>query len=218
MSQTLAHIDESLRMPAPCPQPMSLACDGPNLWVGSAETSRLYGLNARWGTVFEESTAPGTPFGACITGGALRVIVNDADDNRFIRRYIFGKDFKTESIPCPQQTGSFLAYDGDSLFVSQRFDQRIVELDQAGVVLREIPVPFEITGMTIVNGLFYLVTTESAQSEEYRLMRLDARREPPEIVELAAIPFRARSLAFDGSRFWTNIRSENTIVAFAKPD
>jgi hypothetical protein len=72
--------------------------------------------------------------------------------------------------------------------------------------------------MTIVNGLFYLVTTESQESDEYRLQRLDAHPEIPQFHDLAALPFVARSLAFDGARFWTVIRGENTIVAFAKPD
>jgi hypothetical protein len=93
-----------------------------------------------------------------------------------------------------------------------------LELDETGRVQRTIPVPRQITGMVIVGGLFYLVTTESRDVEDYRLLRLDARQERSEVTELAAIPFAARSLGFDGTKFWTNSRSENTIVAFARPD
>ena len=32
--------------------------------------------------------------------------------------------------------------------------------------------------------------------------------------ELARVPFAARALAYDGSRFWTNHREANQIVAF----
>ena len=221
MNQTLSIIDELLRIPAPCPSPMGLACDGTDLWIGSYETARIYGMNAQRGSVFEEATAPGRPYGLTVTGDALRVVVGDMNDggtdDRFIRRYIMGKDFKSDAIRCPDGTGSFLAYDGDRLYLSQRDAKRILEFDEAGAVLRTIPVPREITGMVIVGGKFYLVTTESRKVDDYRLLCLDARKEQPEIVELASIPFGARSLAYDGTKFWTNCRAENTIVAFAKP-
>ena len=32
------------------------------------------------------------------------------------------------------------------------------------------------------------------------------------------IPFVARGLSFDGTKFWTNSSRENAIVAFTKPD
>ncbi|HTW83763.1 MAG TPA: hypothetical protein VMD91_06840 [Candidatus Sulfotelmatobacter sp.] len=154
-----------------------------------------------------------------MTGDALRVVTGEGDDDdRYIRRYIMGKDFKSERIPTPEHTGSFLAYDGDRLYLSQRDNKLILELDENGSVLRTIPVPRQVTGMVVVAGKFYLVTTESRDIDDYRLLCLDARRERPEVVELAAIPFAARSLGFDGTKFWTNARSENTIVAFARPD
>jgi hypothetical protein len=222
MNQTLSTIEELLRIPAPCPSPMGLACDGPDLWIGSFETNRIYGLVAQQGRVFEEAAAPGRPFGLTVTGDALRVVVGDSHtggaDERLIRRYIMGKDFKSDAIRCPEGTGSFLAYDGDRLYLSQRDNKVILELDDAGSVLRTIPVPRQITGMVIVAGRFYLVTTESREVDDYRLLCLDARGEQPEVQELASIGFTARGLGFDGTKFWTNSRDENQIVAFAKPD
>ncbi|HEY0394337.1 MAG TPA: hypothetical protein VGD01_07550 [Candidatus Elarobacter sp.] len=223
MNQTLSTIEELVRIPAPCPSPMGLACDGPDLWIGSFETNRIYGLVAQQGRVFEEAIAPGRIYGITVTGDALRVVIGDGasapgEDDRFIRRYIMGKDFKSEAIRCPDGTGSFLAYDGDRLYLSQRDNKVILELDERGTVLRSIPVPRQITGMVVVAGRFYLVTTESREVDDYRLLCLDARKEQPEVHELAAIPFGARSLGFDGTKFWTNCRAENTIVAFAKPD
>lgn len=217
MNQTLSTIEELVRIPAPCPSPMGLACDGPDLWIASSETNRIYGLNAQQGTVFEETVAPGRPFGLTVTGDALRVIVSDEHDDRWIRRYIMGKDFKSDKVACPDHTGSFIAYDGDRLYLSQRSAKVILELDEAGTVLRTIPVPREVTGMVIVAGRFYLVTTESREVDDYRLLCLDARKEHPDVHELAAIPFGARSLGFDGTKFWTNDREQNAIVAFAKP-
>ncbi|HTJ24574.1 MAG TPA: hypothetical protein VMA36_00280 [Candidatus Limnocylindria bacterium] len=218
MNQTLATIDELVRIPAPCPSPIGLACDGTDLWIGSFDTNRIYGLKAQHGTVFEEAPAPGRPFGITVTGDALRVVVADDDGNRYLRRYIMGKGFKSEAIACPDGTGSFLAYDGDRLYLSQRDNKVILELDVAGTVLRTISVPRQITGMVIVAGRFYLVTTESREVDDYRLLCLDARKEQPQVHELASIPFAARSLGFDGTKFWTNSIDENSIVAFAKPD
>ena len=223
MNQTLSTIEELVRIPAPCPAPLGLACDGPDLWIGSFETNRIYGLVWQQGRVFEETTAPGRPYGLTVTGDALRVVIGDrtqepGSDDRFICRYIMGKDFKSEKIACPDGTGSFLAYDGDRLYLSQRDNKVILELDERGTVLRTIPVPRQITGMVVVAGRFYLVTTESREVDDYRLLCLDARKEQPQVHELAAIPFTARSLCYDGSKFWTNDRPENQIVAFAKPD
>ena len=224
MNQTLSTIEELLRIPAPCPSPMGLACDGPDLWIGSFETCRIYGMVAHQGRVFEEAKAPGRPYGLTVTGDALRVVIGDGnsepgDDNRSICRYIMGKDFKkSDVVRAPDDTGSFLAYDGDRLYLSQRDNKVILELDEAGTVLRTIPVPRQITGMVIVAGRFYLVTTESREVDDYRLLCLDARKEHPEVHELASIGFTARSLGFDGTKFWTNCRPENQIVAFAKPD
>ncbi len=217
MNQTLSVIEELVRIPAPCPSPMGLACDGPDLWIGSYDTNRIYGLTAQQGRVFEEAVAPGRPYGLTVTGDELRVVVGDDGDDRWIRRYIMGKDFKSQKFACPDHTGSFLAYDGDRLYLSQRDNQCILELDETGRVLRTIPVPRQITGMVVVGGRFYLVTTESREVDDYRLLCLDARKEHPEVHELASIPFGARSLGFDGSKFWTNCRAENTIVGFAKP-
>jgi outer membrane protein assembly factor BamB len=219
MNQTFAAIEELLRMPAPCPAPMGVACDGTDLWIGSFETNRIYGVRALQGTVFEEAQAPGRPFGITVTGDALRVVMSEgSDDDRYIRRYIMGKRFKSEKIPCPDLTGSFIAYDGDRLYISQRDNQVIIEVDETGTVLRTIPVPRQITGMVVVGGRFYLVTTPSRTSDDYRLLCLDARRELPEVHELASLPFAGRSLAFDGSKFWTSDRDRNELVAFAKID
>lgn len=218
MPSALSSIEQLLQIPSPCPGPLGLACDGPNLWVGSGETHRIYGLNARTGAVFEETKASGKPYGMCVTGDALRVIVAEENDDRYIRRYIFGKDFKSEKLPCPDLTGSFLAYDGDALFVSQRFDRRIVEIDAQGTPLRTLETPRQITGITIVAGRIYTVGSSDVKDPDYRLTRIDARSDEPEVVDVAAVPFVARGLAFDGARFWTHDRDALKIVAFAPID
>jgi hypothetical protein len=79
-------------------------------------------------------------------------------------------------------------------------------------------VPHQIVGQTIVGGRFYLITTDDERSGDYFLTRLDARNGNVTSVDLAAIHFDARGLAFDGERFWTNHREKHQTVAFAKPD
>jgi len=218
MSATLPTIDEVQRLSSPCPAPIGIAYDGTYLWLGSVETDRIYAVDTMHGSVSEEWPAGGTPYGMCALGDELRVVVGEpVDDDRELARVVPGHGFKNHRLACPDATGSWLAYDGDFLFLSQRFQKRILELDEGGAVRRAIPVEREITGMTIVDGCFYLMTTESKEVDDYRLVRFDARGPEPVATELAAIPFVARGLAFDGTRFWTNIRAENTVVAFNRP-
>jgi hypothetical protein len=219
MNATLPAIDELVRMPSPCPAPVGNAFDGTYLWIGSTEVERVYAIDPRQGTIVEEWAAPGTPYGMTTLGDELRVTVGDEpDDDRSIARLIPGHGFKSERMPCPDATGVWLAYDGESLFLSQRFAKRILELDEAGNVRRTIPVRREVTGMTIVDGTFYLMTTESKDVDDYRVVRLDARGPAPVETELARVDFLARGLAYDGAKFWTNVRLENAILAFARPD
>jgi len=216
---TSSPIEELVRMPSPCPAPLGIACDGERLWIGSVETDRVYAVDPHRGTIAEEWAARGTPYGMTMMGDELRVVVGDPeDDERSIARLVVGHGFKTELLPCPDRTGSFLAYDGDFLFLSQRYEKRVLELDERGEVRRTIAAPREITGMTIVDGCFYLMTTESKEVHDFRLLRLDARNGSPVATEIASVPFVARGLAFDGAKFWTSMRLENTVVAFARPD
>jgi hypothetical protein len=214
-NDTLTAIEEIERIPSPAPEPVGIACDGADIWVASPESCRLYGLRGNTGSVFEEAVVPGTPVGMVVTGDALRVVVGDDDNSRTIRRYVMGHGFKTETLACPDDTGSFLAYDGDNLFLSQRFLKRILELDGLGHVGRTIAVPREIVGMVVVHGRLYLMTTaESGEPVDHRVLRVDARKPDVEIVEIAHVPFIARGLAWDGNKFWTNSRDENMLVAF----
>lgn len=217
MHLTTPVIEEFVRIPSPCP-PFGLACDGPHLWVGSTTTRRIYGIDSRNGKVFEETPSPETPYGIAVTGDALRVIVGDENDDRYLSRYVMGKDFKrSDRVALPDFTGSTLAYDGDTLFVCQRFDRRIVQIDGAGRTIRSFETPVMGVGIAIVGGRIYLLGSNH-NDVPFTLWRIDVRGAEPEIVELAEVPFVARALAFDGRRFWTHDKNENAIVSFAKPD
>lgn len=212
-------VDELLRLPSPAPKPQSLAFDGTTLWMGSRETKRIYAIEPNTWTVREDAAAPGTPWGMTVVGDELRVLCGEApDDNRFIRRFVPGHGFKTsEAIPCPNDTGSQLGFDGDRLYVSQWYLGKLLSIDDRGDVGTTIDVPHGICGQVIVGGRFYLVTTDAERSDDYFVTRVDARDGDVKIEELARLGFSARALAYDGERFWTNHREADEIVAFKIP-
>jgi len=136
-----------------------------------------------------------------------------------VRRFIPGHGFRSDGgFAAPDHTGSQLGYDGDSLYISQWYNRRIIALDDTGTPGITIEVPHQICGQVVVDGLFYLVTTEKENEGDYWLTRVDARGATVRSDDLARIPFPARALAFDGERFWSNHRAADQIIAFARPD
>jgi hypothetical protein len=211
---TLTDIAEALRLPAPAPKPLGLAFDGTTLWMGSRETHRLYAIDVATWSARDEGKAPGGPFGMAVVGNELRVVVGmGEEDDRYIYRFVPGHGFKSDRIACPDFTGAHLAFDGDVLFLSQAHDRRILALDAEGVITRAIPLDRAPVGMTIADGDFYLVTGDE-ELENLQFNKVDAHGESPRVTALASIPFAARGLTFDGTRFWTSHRDENEIVAF----
>jgi hypothetical protein len=213
-------VTEVLRLPSPAPKPQSLAFDGTTLWMGSRETRRLYAIDRSTWVARDEANAPGVPWGMTVVGDELRVICGEGeDDNRVVRRFVPGHGFKTSgAIPCPDDTGSQLGFDGDRLYVSQWYARRIVALAGNGAAGTVVEVPHGICGQVVVDGRFYLVTTDDEENGEYWLTRVDARGATPVCDDLAVIPFPARALTFDGEHFWTNHREADQIVAFIRPD
>jgi hypothetical protein len=215
---TLAPIIEQTRIAAPGPAPMALAYENGNLWVGSAKDWTVRGMRIADGAVFAEAKAPAKPYGGVLVENAFRVIVGDADDNRAIRDYPLGQTFAADSVRCPNDTGNFLAHDGTSLYVSQRFDKRLVEVDAHGTPRRTMAMPRQVVGLTIVGPVCYLLTTDgSSDDSDIRVARMQLSDGPGSIIEIARVPFGARSLVYDGAHFWTSWRERDLIVAFALP-
>lgn len=218
---------ELLRLPAPAPRPHALAYDGARLWMGSVENSRLYSIDPHAWTAREEGLTPGAhagsprgkPWGMTALGDELRVCygIND-DDDRVIGTFVPGHGFREASIPCPDGTGSQLSYDGDRLFLSQFYHGRIMAIADDGTVGTTIDVGRQIVGHVVVGGRFYVITAHDEADDVYDLTRIDARAAVPVIEDIARVPFAARSLTFDGERFWTSHREADQIVAFARPD
>jgi outer membrane protein assembly factor BamB len=213
-------IRELKRLPSPAPKPQSLAWDGNRLWMGSKSTKRIYALDpAKW-TVTWETAAPGLPYGiAVVGGGELRVICGETEeDNRIIRRCLPGKGFDPSfALPCPDDTGSQLGYDGGKLQVSQWYPKKVLTLGPSGKVERIISANHGICGQVWVDGTLFLMTTDHEDTNDYWLTRVDPRSSPPKMDDLARVPFGARALTFDGTNFWTNHREQNEIVCFAPP-
>lgn len=211
----MKQITETLRLPSPAPKPLGLAFDGGTLWMASRETHRLYAIDAAAWTAHEEAQAPGGPFGMALVGDELRVVVGigEKDHDRYIYRFIPGHGFKSDRIACPDLTGSHLGFDGDTLFLSQASYRKIVALDAQGNVTREIALERVPLGMTLHGGRFHLITSDE-EFENLQLTIVDARDGEAHAQTIATIPFDARGLTFDGSRYWTSHRDNNEIVAF----
>jgi len=213
-------IQELRRLASPAPKPQSLAWDGSVLWMGSRQNRRIYALDPAAWQVRWETEAPGTPYGITVVNGELRVLCGEtADDNRVVRRCFPYRGFDADfALPCPDDTGSQLGYDGHRLHVSQWYPKKVIALGANGQPERIISAPHGICGQVFVAGTLYLMTTDAEETTDYWLTRVDLSGPTPQIEDIAHVPFAARALAFDGTNFWTNHREQNEIVAFARPD
>ncbi|MDQ6944113.1 MAG: hypothetical protein M3169_16565, partial [Candidatus Eremiobacteraeota bacterium] len=181
----MTEIIETVRLPAPGPEPLGLAFDGTALWIASREAHRLYEMEPATWTVRVEARTPGAPFGIAVVGDELRVVIGygDDDDDRYIHRFVPGHGFKSRCIQCPELSGVHLAFDGDTLFLSQAHNRKILALDGDGLVLREMRLDRVPLGMTIIDGAFYLITG-AKNFKNLELTMVDARGETPRVTSL----------------------------------
>jgi hypothetical protein len=216
----LPELEEIVRIPSPAPRPQSLAHDGESLWLGSWETGHIYGMDPKHGRVFETVLSPGLPVGSTCVGDELRFVIseNGEDDHRFIRRFVPGHGFKSNgALGCYEDTGSFLAYDGKHLWLSQRFNKRVLELDSAAKPLRTIEIGEEILGLAWVGERLYLSLWLGKDRGGSRIAYVEPNSSSPSVVFAAQSPFIGVSLARAGNRLWTNDFKNLSIVAFAIP-
>jgi hypothetical protein len=188
--------------------------------MGSRDLRRIYGIDVKTWTVFEEAEAPGIPWAAVSTGEAIGFTLGEGpNDDCYLRRYIPRTEFsQADRIACPEFTGSYLSYDGDHLYLSQWYKHRILKLDARSQILRTIDVGAEISGHVFVDDWIYVVRGTEQNGESWSMARLDPRQETPEVQDLATIPFQCRSLTFDGEHFWSNYRAANAIISFSLPN
>jgi hypothetical protein len=212
-------IKEIQRLPSPAVTPQALTWHKGELWMGSRDLRRIYRLEAGTFAVLEEIEAPGIPWAAVSAGDSLWFTIGEgADDDRYLRRYENGKGFSEKGIACPDFTGSYLSYDGEALYLSQWYKHRILRLDPAGQIMREIAVGAEVSGHVFVDGSIYVLRGTEQNGGDWRLAKLDPREAVPRVKELAGVPFQCRSLVFDGEQLWSNHREVDRIVCFEMPD
>jgi hypothetical protein len=218
---TFPAILEQQRLPSPAVAPQALAWDGKRgvLWMGSRDLRRVYAIDPAEWKVVEDIEAPGIPWAAVSTNGSIRFTIGEGmNDDRYIRSLAPNSGFSDkERIACPEFTGSYLSYDGESLYLSQWYKHRILKLNANGDILRAVDVGAEISGHTFVDGTIYVLRGTEQNGESWTIARLNLSEEMPEIKDLATIPFACRSLTFDGESFWSNHRAANEIVAFSLP-
>jgi hypothetical protein len=220
MISRLPPILELRRLASPAVAPQALAWYRDSLWVSSRDARRLYSINPPTWQVSAEAATPGILWGAVSADGALYFVSGEGpDDDRYLRRYEPGRGFdESYRVAVPEFTGSYLSFDGQNLYMSQWYKQRLLQLDPAnGEILRTIQVGAEICGHTFCEGQLYVLVGTEKDGEFWQLARLDLREPDAQVENLARVPFACRSLAFDGQNFWTNHRAANETVAFALP-
>jgi len=210
-------ITELSRRPAPANTPQALACDGEYLWLSSRDLGSYYKADAETLEVVEEVDAPGLVWAAVFTRDGWRLTIGKGlNDDRYVYRYTAGEGF-AKLFACPEFAGSYLSFDGSSLYLSRWYKGHIHRLEDSGESSRTIDVGAEICGHTFVDGMLYVVRGTEQNGESWTIARLDPSEETPVVNDLAAVPFACRSLAFDGERFWTNHRAAGEVVSFSLP-
>src|SRR5437016_230687 len=136
-------IQEQKRFPSPTVTPQALAWDGKQLWISSRDLGFFYKVRAGLALsssaigddalkIVEEFDPPGVVWAAVAANGSMYVTIGKGlNDDRYVYRYDSKNGF-TRRFACPDLTGSYLSYDGESLYLSQWYEQRILRLDDGG--------------------------------------------------------------------------------------
>ncbi len=219
----LPNIVERKRIASLTITPQALAYDNDCLWMSSRDLGTLYRIDMDTWKVAQEIDPPGVVWAAVSSGNGEMcfTIGKGLNDDRYVYRYGTNEGF-TKLFPCPDFTGSYISFDGKHLYLSQWYEERFLKFDAQGNVLREIDIGAEICGHTFVDGSIYVLRgrenkNQPNKSEEWRIARLYPKEESPQLEDLAALPFAARSLTFDGEYFWSNHRASNETISFSLP-
>jgi hypothetical protein len=213
MPKPIVEVD---RLVSASPEPHGVAVLGKDVWISSRATRRIDVMQREgWNKVGEIET-PGMPWGMNFGSGAVLMTCGEGDDDhRFIHRFVPGEGYDERVIACPEDTGSHLALYGGRVLLGQFHNKRLLLLDEDGSIAHTWNTPHEICGVTVIDDVALLVSTDDEAAEAYLLTRLDLRSGKAD--DLATIPFRARGLAWDGSKFWTNHRKADRTVTFTLP-
>jgi hypothetical protein len=208
-------VKEVQRRRSPGARPQPLAFHNGRLWLGAWETDKLYAVEPRTWTTVQEVAAPGKPFGMASFGESLYVVVALEDDDRYIFRFSPEQGFDLASkTACPDFTGSHIAADDRNLYLCQQGKQRILVIDTNVRVKRDIALPARCGGFGFgADGEAFMLSGD-AELENLKFARIDLQESRPLVQPLAAVPFEARGLAYDGTSWWTCEREASEIVNF----
>ena len=203
------------RYESPVQGPQGLGWDGEQLWITSCITNCMYAVDPRTLAIQDEVVPPGEVFGLTWTGSVFRAVIGFEDDaendDRYIYTYAPGSGFLDERIECPDRSGSFLAYDGSTLYLSQAWAKKLIALDDRGVPVREIDLERRPVGMTFVDDLLYIVTVDDEWGDgQFARMHIDASK--PVIEPIMATRFAPRSVAYDGTHVWICDRNSHALL------
>jgi hypothetical protein len=196
-------------------EPHAIALDAQTAWISSRVTRCVDVMDrATWKKIGEIEPA-GMPWGMTFDGGDVLMTCGEGkEDNRRIRRWRRG-DFVEGFLQCPDDTGSHLGISGGRILLGQWYNQKILVLRADGSIERSYETPHQICGVAVTNGAAYVLGTDEEEEGEYYVFRLDLGTGAA--ADVAQVPFRARGLAWDGSRFWTNHREADRTIAFSLP-
>ncbi|MGC1381063.1 MAG: hypothetical protein WA814_08580 [Candidatus Baltobacteraceae bacterium] len=214
----MQNVTEVERHAAPAGHPQPLAFYEGSLWAGAWDTDHIYAIDTKTWSVVNDVAAPGKPYGLARLDGHLAAVVSlGEDDDRYLYRFDAASGFDPASkAACPDFTGSHLAINGETLYLCQLGKRRILVLDTAGKIARTIALPTRLAGLGFgPGGASYMISADE-EWENLALARVDLSKDEAVVEPVAAIPFDARALAFDGTRWWTSHRDANEIVAFTE--
>jgi hypothetical protein len=211
--QTAQELD---RRPSPATRPHPLAYLGGRLWMGSWDTERIYSIDPLAWKVCDEFEAPGKPYGLSAFGDQLLVVVaHGEEDDRYLYRLAPDDGFDLSSKKaCPDLTGSYLATAGESIYLGQMTFRRILLLKPDGTVERAMPLPTRCAGFGFGPGGRLHMISGDDELEHLRFGTLDVSTSEPQFEAVRSLPDEARSLVYDGSRWWTCLRDTDEIASF----
>lgn len=185
--------------------------------MASRVTDRAYAIDPQSWEVRKEFETPGKAFGLTAIGNELRAVIGHGEDaeDRYLYRLLPDRGFDLASkTECPDLTGSYLASDGSKIYLGQLHYQRMKVLTLDGTVEREIALGTRFAGLSFgPSGRLYMVTADE-EFENLRFGTLDVSQNEPRFESLRSLPDAARSIAYDGTRWWTCLRDENEIASF----
>jgi hypothetical protein len=193
--------------PKPTARTIGLAWDGTRLWAGDWEECRIASLDAQ-GDVAASYAAPGRVYGLTFSDRLLRAVIGHSEsDDRSIHTFDTATSaWEKKVLRCPDATGSQLAWDGGHLWLSQRYEKRLLQLHEDGTIKHVIELPWQVTGFTWRGATAWLnVRPDEGRSS---LARLSPGGDRPDVVE--RFERSLASLADDGIGFWiSELRGDN---------